>query len=135
MAKAVRKKKETALNDEEKRRRDWELRDELISSAFFNYVLKHKKIPTYVSLAKQLQMSERTIRRHLQESEAMDDMQLKLRALRNRALLTVGIKAIKGDNVNWARLFLEMTADDKENEGNVIHINIGGKAVKQVSST
>lgn len=125
----IRKKNSQPIESaEDKKRKDWEINNELISEAFFSSVLKNKKFPTYTALAKQLGMNECTIRRHLKDEDMFDELKVKLRALKNKALLTVAIKAIKGDDVNWAKLFFEVTDEVKDKESSIT-ININGKKV------
>jgi predicted transcriptional regulator len=109
-----------------RRNKDWEVNNELISDAFFNSILKNKKFPTYAAIAKQLGLNEKTVRRHLQDEEMFEDLKVKMRAIKNKALLTLGMKAIKGDNVNWTRLFFEVTDEIKSKENNIT-IFINGK--------
>jgi hypothetical protein len=126
--KRVQKKRQPNVSAEEKRRKDWETNNELISEAFFTAVVTHKKFPTYESLAKKLKLDERTVRRHLGDDEMFQDLKVKLRALKNKALLTLAIKAIKGDSHHWSRLFFEVTDEVKEKDQNIT-ININGKKV------
>jgi AcrR family transcriptional regulator len=132
MAKAARtKKKPTSKKAIEakgaaKRNRDWEVNNELISEAFFNSILKNKKFPTYAAIAKQLGMNERTVRRHLQDEEMFEDLKVKMRAIKNKALLTLAMKAIKGDSHHWTRLFFEVTDEIKNKDSNIT-IFINGK--------
>lgn len=129
MATTAKPRKQTAKQPEtedDKKRRDWEINNELISEAFFTSVLKNKKFPTYTALAKQLGMNECTIRRHLKDEAMFDELKIKLRALKNKALLTVAINAIKGKDVNWAKLFFEVTDEVKDKEQSVT-IFINGK--------
>lgn len=134
MAKSARPKSKPAKrppdaeeSEEDRKRRDWEINNELISEEFYSHVLKYKKFPTYSALAKKLNLNEKTIRRHLAEAEMFDDLKVKLRALKNKALLTLAVKAMKGDNVNWSRLFFEVTEDVKKQEEKVVTIYINGK--------
>jgi len=122
------KAKSVKQTAEEKRRREWEINNELISEAFFKSILENKKFPTYESIAQKLKINERTVRRHLQENEMFEDLKLKLRALKNKALLTLAVKAIKGESHHWTRLFFEVT-DDVKKEDKTITININGKKV------
>jgi hypothetical protein len=105
-----------------KRQSSWEVNQELISTAYFKYILKNKKYPTYTKLAAELKLSERTIRRHLQDTDIFGDMKLKLSALREQSLLAIGIKAIQGKSVAWSKLFHEIVDnigdEDNKNKGN-----------------
>jgi predicted transcriptional regulator len=125
MAKAIKQSTESKAA-KAKRNKDWEVNNELISEAFFNSILKNKKFPTYSAIAKQLNLSEKTVRRHLQDDEMFEDLKVKMRAIKNKALLTLGMKAIKGDNVNWTRLFFEVTDEIKSKDSNIT-IFINGK--------
>lgn len=115
-----------AITEDEKKRRDWEMNNELISEAFFTAVVKNRKFPTYEGLAKTLGLNEKTVRRHLQDEEMFEDLKVKLRALKNKALLTLAIKAIKGDSHHWSRLFFEVT-DEVKSKDNSLTIYINGK--------
>ena len=126
--KPIRKKQRRNVKPDDKRRTDWEINNELISEAFFSAVVRKKKFPTYESLARQLKLDEKTIRRHLQDDEMFQDLKVKLRALKNKALLTLAIKAIKGDSHHWSRLFFEVTDEVKDKDQNIT-ININGKKV------
>lgn len=109
---------------EEKKRKDWEINNELISEAFFSSILKDKKFPSYTALAKKLNLNEKTVRRHFQEHEMFEDLKIKLRALKDKALLTLAVKAIKGDSHHWSRLFFEVTDEVKSKDSNLtIYIN------------
>lgn len=110
----------------EKRNKDWEINNELISEAFFKSILKNKKFPTYQSIAEELGLNEKTVRRHLQDDEMFEDLKIKMRAIKNKALLTLGIKAIKGDSHHWTRLFFEVTDEIKSKDSNIT-IFINGK--------
>jgi predicted transcriptional regulator len=112
----------------EKRNKDWEVNNELISEAFFTSILKNKKFPTYAAIAKQLGLNEKTVRRHLQDDEMFEDLKVKMRAIKNKALLTLAVKAIKGDSHHWTRLFFEVTDEIKSKENNIT-ITINGKKV------
>lgn len=139
MAKAIKKKsvikkgpvkrKKPSETADEKKRREWEINNELISEEFFSSVLKNKKFPTYQSIATKLGLNEKTVRRHLQDDEMFQDLKIKLRALKNKALLTLAIKAIKGDSHQWSRLFFEVTDEVKKTDDKNITININGKKV------
>jgi hypothetical protein len=112
----------------EKKSREWEINNELISEAFFTSILKNKKFPTYQSIATQLHLSVKTVQRHLQEDEMFEDLKTKLKALKNKALLTLALKAIKGDSHHWSRLFFEVTDDVKDkNKDSSVTIYINGK--------
>jgi hypothetical protein len=111
--------KETAEEaDFRKRQADWEINQELISTAYFKYILKNKKYPTYAKLAKEVNLCDRTVRRHLKETDLFGDMKLKLSALREQSLLTIGIKAIQGKSVAWSKLFHEIVdgVDEDDNK-------------------
>ena len=102
------------------------MNNELISEAFFTAVVKNRKFPTYEGLAKTLGLNEKTVRRHLQDEEMFEDLKVKLRALKNKALLTLAIKAIKGDSHHWSRLFFEVT-DEVKSKDNSVTVYINGK--------
>lgn len=103
------KTKPDELDSDDQRRMDWEVNHESISTAFYDAVLKKKKMPTYTDLARITNLSLKTIQRHFEDPEILNQSRSKVRALRDKALLTVAIKAISGSNVQWARLFLETT--------------------------
>jgi len=124
--KTVKPKPLTAAEKEEKKRSDWEINNELISEAFFNSILKNKKFPTYAGIGKQLSLDEKTIRRHLQEEDMFEDLKIKMRAIKNKALLTLSMKAIKGESHHWTRLFFEVTDEIKAKDNNIT-IFINGK--------
>ncbi len=109
-----------------KRQTDWEINQELISTAYFKYILKNKKYPTYAKLAKELNLNERTIRRHLQETDLFGDLKLKLSALREQSLLAIGIKAIQGKSVAWSKLFHEIvdSIGDEDKKANTNQFGI-----------
>lgn len=113
----------------EKRQKDWEVNHELICEAFFSFVLKNKKYPTYATLAKQTNLNERTIRRHLQDTDIFGDLKLKLKAMSERSLITIGIKAVKGESVAWSKLFHEIVDGVGGEKEQSITININGKRV------
>lgn len=113
----------------EKRQKQWEVNHELICEAFFSYVLKYKKYPTYTKLAKQTNLNEKTIRRHLQDTDTFGDLKLKLKAMSERSLITIGIKAVKGESVAWSKLFHEIVDGVGGDRSNTITININGKRV------
>lgn len=119
-------KRLTAAQKEEKKRSDWEINNELISEAFFNSILKNKKFPTYAGIARHLNLDEKTIRRHLHEEDMFEDLKVKMRAIKNKALLTLSMKAIKGDSHHWTRLFFEVTDEIKSKDNNIT-IFINGK--------
>lgn len=125
--KAVPKSKGRSQSDKkEKKRRDWEVNNELIGDAFFEYIFKYKKFPTYEGLGRTLKLDEKTIRRHLNEDAMFEDLKVKMRALKSKALITLGIKAMKGDSHHWTRLFFEVTDEVGSKDRSVI-ININGK--------
>lgn len=99
---------EKQLRAEEKKRADWEFNNEAISAAFLDMCLTSKKFPTYAAIAKRCNISERTVRRHFEKASILGDQTQKLQVLRDRSLLTIAVKAIKGDNVHWNRLFHEI---------------------------
>lgn len=107
---------------------DWEMNNELISEAFFNSIIKNKKFPTYAGIARQLGLNEKTVRRHLSETGMFEDLKIKMNALKDKALLTLAIKAIKGDSHHWTRLFFEVTEEIKPKD-NTTTIIINGKKV------
>lgn len=126
--------KQSKQTPEEKRRAEWEVNNQLISEAFFASVLKNKKFPTYISIAKTVKLDEKTVRRHLQDTNMFEDLLIKMRALKDKALLTLAIKAIKGDSHHWTKLFFEVMGEITPAENVVIHddsitININGKKV------
>lgn len=126
--KAAKKKSKPSVSAEEKRRADWEINNELISEAFFTAVVRHRKFPTYQALANKLKLDEKTVRRHLSDDEMFQDLKIKLRALKNKAMLTLAVKAIKGESHHWSRLFFEVTDEVKSKDQNLtIYIN-GKKA-------
>lgn len=114
--------------EEEKIRKDWEANHELISEAFFAAVLSKKKLPSYEYLAKQTKLSSKTIMRHLKDGDMFEDMKIKLNALKDKALLTLAVKAINGDSHHWARLFFEVTEEVKTKDNNIT-IYVNGKPV------
>lgn len=101
-------------DSDKKFRADWEMNNELISEAFFNYVLRQKKFPTYAQIAKAVNLNEKTVRRHFTETDMFQDMKSKLNALKNKALMTLAMKAIKGESHHWSRLFFEVTDEVKK---------------------
>lgn len=121
MAKATSKAK-----GETKRNKDWEVNNELISEAFFKSILKNKKFPTYQAIARELNLSEKTVRRHLQDTDMFEDLKVKMRAIKNKAMLTLAVKAIKGESHHWTRLFFEVTDEIKSKDNNIT-IFINGK--------
>ena len=124
--KIIKPKPLTKEEKEEKKRADWEMNNELISEAFFSSILKNKRFPTYTGIARQLGLDEKTIRRHLQDEGMFEDLKLKMRAIKNKALLTLSMKAIKGDSHHWTRLFFEVTDEIKSKDNNIT-IFINGK--------
>lgn len=127
--KAVARKPTPAEAEEkkqEKRNRQWEINNELISDAFFKSILANKKFPTYQAIATKLGLDEKTVRRHLQETEMFEDIKLKMKALKDKAMLTLAVKAIKGESHHWTRLFFEVT-DEIKGKDNNITIFINGK--------
>lgn len=126
--KTTSKKQQRSDEEDDKRRSDWEVNNELISQEFFTSILRNKKFPTYVALAKKLKMDERTVRRHFQDNDMFEDLKIKLRALKDKALLTLAVKAVKGESHHWSRLFFEVTDEVKDKDQNItIYIN-GKKA-------
>jgi hypothetical protein len=119
-------RKPTKVDAAEKKRRDWEIHNDLISEAFFTSILKNKKFPTYQSIANQLDLDVKTVQRHLKDDEMFEDLKVKLNALKSKALLTLAMKAIKGDSHHWTRLFFEVTEEVKGKDNNIT-IFINGK--------
>ena len=109
-----------------KRNKDWEVNNELISEAFFKSILKNKKFPTYAAIGKELKLSEKTVRRHLQDDEMFEDLKIKMRSIKNKALMTLAMKAIKGESHHWTRLFFEVTDEIKAKDNNITNF-INGK--------
>lgn len=112
--------------DEFKRNRQWEINNDLISDAFFKAILANKKFPTYQAIATKIGLDEKTVRRHLQETEMFQDIKDKMKALKDKALLTLAVKAIKGESHHWTRLFFEVTDEIKGKDTNMTII-INGK--------
>ena len=119
-------KASSKINGEIKRNKDWEVNNELISEAFFKSILKNKKFPTYQAIARELNLSEKTVRRHLQDTDMFEDLKVKMRAIKNKAMLTLAVKAIKGESHHWTRLFFEVTDEIKSKDNNIT-IFINGK--------
>ena len=119
-------KASSKINGEIKRKKDWEVNNELISEAFFKSILKNKKFPTYQAIARELNLSEKTVRRHLQDTDMFEDLKVKMRAIKNKAMLTLAVKAIKGESHHWTRLFFEVTDEIKAKDNNIT-IFINGK--------
>ena len=119
-------KASSKINGEIKRKKDWEVNNELISEAFFKSILKNKKFPTYQAIARELNLSEKTVRRHLHDTDMFEDLKVKMRAIKNKAMLTLAVKAIKGESHHWTRLFFEVTDEIKSKDNNIT-IFINGK--------
>lgn len=66
-------------------------------------------MPTYTEIAGLTDLSTKTIQRHFEDPQILYASSVKLRALRDKAMLTVAIKAVGGKSVAWAKLFLEAT--------------------------
>lgn len=113
---------------DKRRRLDWEVNHELISQAFFDLVAKEKKFPSHVSIAKATGLSIETIKRHLNDEEAFEEMNKKLRAIKDRALMTLAAKAMKGESVQWMRLFFDVV--DGLDKGGSTSIEVKGVKVK-----
>lgn len=120
--------KKEEFTAEEKRRMDWEVNNDLISSKFLKLVLATKKFPTYKRLATELNISVKTVQRHFDDEEMFDELRKKMRILREKAYLTLAVKAMQGKSHQWSRLFFEVTDEIKTKE-NSLTININGKAV------
>lgn len=91
------------------KRLDWEVNHEAITTAFYSILVKKKRMPTYTEIAAQIGLSTKTIARHFEDPEILESARVKLRALRDRALITVAVKAISGKSVWWSKLFLDAT--------------------------
>ena len=71
--------------------------------------LKGKKFPSYAQIAKEVNLDERTVRRHFEQAKSLGDQTQKIQVLRDRSLLTIAVKAIKGEGVEWNRLLHQIT--------------------------
>lgn len=80
----------------------------MIQEAFYNHLYENRKFPTYDVIAKQLDMNEKTIRRHLKEMDVFSDLKLKLKLMTEKSLITIGVKAAQGEGVGWNKLFHEL---------------------------
>lgn len=98
------------LTPEEKKRADWERYDAIISSVFCDLLLKRKKLPSYVEIARQTKLSVRTVERHLQEGDYQQIIK-KFRAGNERVLTNLFTKAISTDNHNIIKLWFEVVND------------------------
>ena len=122
------------MSEDEKRRADWEVNNELISEAFFTSILRNKKFPTYQSIADKLGLDVKTVQRHLKDDEMFDELKIKMRALSNKAFLTLGIKAMQGTSHHWSRLFFEVMDEVKgKDQTPVVVNNNGGMSDNQFS--
>lgn len=105
--KAIKKKPIERATPEEKRRRDWERCDAIISSVFCELMLKRQKLPTYVEIARQTKLSVRTVERHLQAGDYQDIIK-RFRAGNERVLTNLFKQAISTDNHNIIKLWFEV---------------------------
>jgi DNA-binding CsgD family transcriptional regulator len=115
--------------EDEKKRIDWEINNELISKEFFEVLIKKQKMPTYVEIAKKLNMNERTVRRHFADTKMFDDMKTRMQAVKEKVLLTLSVKAIKGESHHFVRLFFEVVdgLGNKDKNPNELHITVKRK--------
>lgn len=118
-----------AVSKNDKRKVDWEHNNEIISEAFFSLVLQKKKYPTYKAIAEKTGLSIKTVERHLKDSDMFEDLKIKMRALKDKALLTLAVKAIKGESHHWSRLFFEVMDEVKAKDTD-INITINGKPIR-----
>ena len=121
---------EQAEKEREKTRSDWERNHAIITSEFIKLLGAKQKLPSYEELGKNLGLSARTIKRHLDEY-SFDDFINKLKLGSEAVLLNVFKQAATGKNEKIMRLFLECTGVLK----NKIDITTGGKPLPAPSQT
>lgn len=96
---------EKQLQEHEKKRADWERNNIAISAFFLKACMKkNAKMPSYAQIAAGCGINERTVRRHFEQSKIFGDQTQKIQMLRDQSLLTIAVKAIKGEAVEWNRL-------------------------------
>lgn len=99
---------EMKLRQEEKKRRDWERNDSIISTMFCDLLIKKQKLPSYEEIGRQTKLSVRTVERHLKEGD-FDNFVQKFRAGNEKVMLNLFNLAATTASHNHIRLWFEIT--------------------------
>lgn len=91
---------------DEERNRTWELNDQKIKDAYFSFVDKYHKVPTYAELKEMTDLSVPTIVKHLDNSK-LDDRTRKIKVYTDNVLAKLTELATKGD-IKAIKLYLQV---------------------------
>jgi heat shock protein HspQ len=105
---ATKKVEAEELTEDEKKRRDWEINDTLICTAFCDLLLANQKLPSVQAVAEKCQLSHKTVDRHLKDAN-FDTFKQKFRAGNEKVMLNLFRQAATSDNVSMIKLWFEIT--------------------------
>lgn len=101
---------ERDLLEEENKRSTWDFNNEAICESFMRLMKKNKRFPTYAGIAKDVGLNERTIRRHFEKGDILGSQIKKIKMLQDQSIITVAMKAIAGEDVQWNKLLHEIAS-------------------------
>lgn len=121
-------KRKEPVDEELKKRSDFENNQDIIGAAFFKLISTNGKIPTLSKLAAATNLSTKTIDRHL-KAESFKEMKGKLRAFNDMMLVQFAQKVSKSSNPGMWDMYWLLTEDEyakTKNKSNVA-VTVTGK--------